>query len=117
MSEIKLLPCPFCGEKQLIHRSQMRFTDSTEENMIHEDGTKKWTYIECGRCGCSTKAYCYEYQSTNKWNTRKPMDKVVEQLEDYQMWKELLIYDITYREKEIINRAIDIIRAGGKEQG
>lgn len=82
MSEIKLLPCPFCGESELIHRSQMHFTDSTEENMIHEDGTKKWTYIECGRCGCSTKAYCYEYQSTNKWNTRKPMDKIVEKLEE-----------------------------------
>ena len=114
MSEIKLLPCPFCGESELIHRSQMHFADSTEENMIHEDGTKKWTYIECGRCGCSTKAYCYEHQSTNKWNTRKPMDKIVEKLEE-EKGKSIYDFNSVINVKDAWARAIDIIRAGGKE--
>lgn len=123
MQNDKLLPCPFCGEKELIYRSQMRFTDSTPENMVHEDGTMKWSYIECGRCGCSTKAYCYEYQSTKKWNIRKPMEWIVESLE-----KELKLSD---KEKERcakenpmqfdsakgystgIANALDIVRKGG----
>ena len=39
-------------------------------------------------------------------------DKVVEQLEDYNMWRELLIYELTHREREIIKRAIEIVKGG-----
>ena len=44
------------------------------------------------------------------------VDKVVEQLENYKMWKELLIYDLDFRERQIIKKAIDIIKAGGIDQ-
>ena len=40
-------------------------------------------------------------------------DKVVEQLEDCSMWKELLIYEMTHREREIVKRAIEIVKGGG----
>lgn len=40
-------------------------------------------------------------------------DKVVEQLEDYNMWRELLIYELTHREREIIKKAIEIVKGGG----
>lgn len=40
-------------------------------------------------------------------------DKVVEQLEDYSMWKELMIYELTYREREIIKKAIELVKGGG----
>lgn len=41
------------------------------------------------------------------------VDKVVEQLEDYKMWKELLIYDLDFRERQIIKRALEIVKRGG----
>ena len=44
------------------------------------------------------------------------VDKVVEQLGDYKMWKELLIYDLDFRERQIIKKAIEIIKAGGIDE-
>ena len=44
------------------------------------------------------------------------VDKVVEQLEDYKMWKELLIYDLNFRERQILKKAIDIVKAGGIDE-
>lgn len=38
--------------------------------------------------------------------------KVVSELEDYKMWKELLIYDLDFRERQIIKKAIEIAKAG-----
>lgn len=45
--------------------------------------------------------------------TAYDLDKVVEQLEDCSMWKELLIYEMTHREREIVKRAIEIVKGGG----
>lgn len=41
------------------------------------------------------------------------MDNVIEQLEDNRMWKELLIYDLSFREREIVKKAIEIVKKGG----
>ena len=41
------------------------------------------------------------------------VDKVVKELEDYQMWKGFMIYDLTHREREIIRKAIEIVKGGG----
>lgn len=40
-------------------------------------------------------------------------DQVVEQLNDCSMWKELLVYEMTHREREIVKRAIEIVKGGG----
>ena len=65
------LPCPFCGEKEII-RQQMWFTDYVEhpEWRFHEDGTRKWTFLKCSRCNNQTAAHCYEHQVLDKWNQR-----------------------------------------------
>ena len=42
--------------------------------------------------------------------------KVVSELEDYKMWKELLIYDLDFRERQIIKKAIEIVKAGGIDE-
>ena len=49
----------------------------------------------------------------NSQPTAYNVDKVVEQLEDYKMWKELLIYDLDFRERQIIKRALEIVKRGG----
>lgn len=58
----KLKPCPFCG------------------------GEAKWFNTEskvyCVKCCCSTAAFIDKRDATKSWNTRKPMDRIVEQLEE-----------------------------------
>ena len=49
----------------------------------------------------------------NNQPTAFDVDKVVSELEDYKMWKELLIYDLDFRERQIIKKAIEIAKEGG----
>lgn len=73
MSEIKLLPCPFCGgEAQLVR-----------------DRIGLWR-VGCKKCDCTT-TYQFGFgegeevsqkKAANVWNTRKPMERIVEQLEE-----------------------------------
>lgn len=72
MSELKR--CPFCGgEARLQHRQR-----------------KRGYYVICKECGCRTPLFQYQYDSLEKlreqaieaWNTRKPMDDIVERLEE-----------------------------------
>ena len=48
--------------------------------------------------------------------TAYDFDKVVSELEDYKMWKELLIYDLDFRERQIIKMALEIVKAGGIDE-
>ena len=47
----------------------------------------------------------------NSQPTAFDVEQVVSELEDYKMWKELLIYDLNFRERQIIKKAIDIVKA------
>ena len=66
-------PCPYCGGNAI--RKQCHFKvgegESRYKNEHHEDGSLKWTWLECDSCGRATQAYCYEYQSTDYWNKGK----------------------------------------------
>ncbi|MBQ9325160.1 MAG: hypothetical protein IJ246_05260 [Clostridia bacterium] len=72
-------PCVYCGGKAV--RKQLHFKPEPGEDVYkcehHEDGSLKWSYLECEKCGRSTGAYCYESQSTRAWNNGevKAMDK------------------------------------------
>ena len=46
--------------------------------------------------------------------TAYDVEAVVRELEDYAMWKELMIYDLTYRERMILENVIEIVKRGGK---
>lgn len=121
MSEIKLLPCPLCGESVEIDEIPPH-THLIATYMVDCDGS---AIIEC-RCGCSimrkTRAKAIE-----AWNTRKPMDKIVKQLEEEkeQSYADFESYvnnmnsslDGEYDDffHKGLGRAIDIIQTGGME--
>ena len=74
MSELKR--CPFCGE----------------EARLQKKNRKRGWYVICKNtnCGCRTPFYQHQYTSeedlrtiaTMVWNTRKPMQNIVERLEE-----------------------------------
>ena len=67
------IPCLYCGGVAI--RKQLDFVPAENEDMWknehHEDGSLKWSYLECNKCGRKTSAYCYEHQSTELWNQGK----------------------------------------------
>ena len=70
MSEIKLLPCPFCGgEAKVINESECGF---------------EYYGVMCFKCGTGTRLTGIEPVAIDLWNTRKPMERIVEKLEERQ---------------------------------
>lgn len=76
MSEIKLLPCPFCGGEAILSKNAL-FTCSS--------------FVKCKKCGARTMEHTSEsmanakLNAVNAWNTRKPMQEIVERLEAYMV--------------------------------
>ena len=62
----KLKPCPFCGGKAI-------FTS---------DFSESYNYVMCKDCYCRTQVFATKTTPIKIWNTRKPMDKIVEELEE-----------------------------------
>lgn len=104
MSERKILPCPFCaGEVKL---------DDDEFYMFC-----------CDKCGAGitfakeledgTATDCNKDESVDKWNTRKPIENVVEQLEN--MSNDIpLQYENNYEQgvSDGLDKAIEIVKKG-----
>lgn len=64
MSEIELLPCPFCGEVlQRCETPRLLYQHPYSNN------------------GCLLREIVLSGSDIQLWNTRKPMDRIVEQLE------------------------------------
>lgn len=93
----KLRECPFCG------------------------GEAKWFNTECKvycvNCACSTIEFIDKRDAIEAWNTRKPMDRIVEQLEKLRQeypYKVVGEYDTysTYNEawSDCSDRAIAIVK-------
>ena len=108
MSEIKLKPCPFCGGEAQV----MRFPRCD----------RKYVVI-CGNELCYASIGNYSVtkeEAIQAWNTRKPMDAIVEALNDAgnqrvenafggrEEWEA-----IAYRQGT--RKAIEIVRKGGVE--
>lgn len=72
MSEIKLLPCPFCGGK---------FEEINNTSCKQGDN---WLWsTECMECGLFIEDKDKE-NLIKRINTRKPMERIVERLEKYK---------------------------------
>lgn len=62
MSEIKLLPCPFCGNE-----------------MVYIVGTNVY-WVHCCECGVDSPIFDSKKEAVKWWNTRKPMERIVDEL-------------------------------------
>lgn len=96
MSKTKLLNCPFCGGEADLSNSAVK-----------KDDTWLWS-IECVECGCfmDDESECHVI---NRWNTRKPMERILERLEEKA--KEYTNDDLSYRIPWFgIEEAIEIVK-------
>lgn len=69
MSELKR--CPFCG-------GEAKICDGYIEEFLKTEYMK---YVQCNYCKASTKLYFTEKEAIKAWNTRKPMERILERLE------------------------------------
>lgn len=100
----KLKPCPFCGKKLIV---------------IHRWWTH--TYEDSKNCFEGTAAIPVDdEEAIRMWNTRKPMDRIVEQLEEVKFWTTETFDDFGYSNddsREVIDfdTAIEIVKAGDND--
>lgn len=73
-NDIKLRECPCCSYSAVLETMQVR---------------KGWeANIHCNDCGLTIHTITFDFEeeaiedAVTKWNTRKPMDRIVEQLEE-----------------------------------
>lgn len=108
MSEIKLLPCPFCGGEAYLYEDK--------KCDIYSVGCKNCCDIEPITRVCESKE-----EAIKLWNTRKPMQDIVERLEEIKKImlspKNVDCFGEPCTENDcmacVINKAIDIVEEAG----
>ena len=92
----KLKPCPFCGGEVALLKGLCELDN----------------YVMCLSCRSKTKPYNTKETAINVWNTRKPIQKVLERLEEQQK-----IYKEAWENTDWIpDKTAYINRARGFEQ-
>jgi Lar family restriction alleviation protein len=111
----KLLPCPFCGGEAFVDTHKFwdekakDFTVVTYGCACHQCGAKSWQHSRT------------EEEAIKHWNTRKPMERIMEQLEDkkveylegFRIHKEDELYGIACG----FGDAINIVKGGVDNAG
>ena len=103
MSEVKLLQCPFCGGEAEVIKAHSVF--------------EKPYVVICKNKSCH--ASVGEFSENRKdaitaWNTRKPMERILERLEEKA--REYTNDDLSYRIPCFgIDESIEIVKEGGIE--
>ena len=99
--EEELKPCPFCGGEAKLHEQKHREYASTY-------------YVECKNCECKTIEFLNKDDACERWNTRKPIDRIVEKLrterdELHEYYNEYRFYGDQVRGAALAH-AIDIVK-------
>ena len=103
--EDRLKPCPFCGGKARLSIDEV-----------------SWIY--CEECCAETDCFDRKEEAIEAWNTRKPMDRIVEQLEKWKQEADKQYEDTDselYKMASIgkyhaYKQAIEIVKNGGKDE-
>lgn len=111
MSEIELLPCPFCGGK------------AADIFTVGDISEKRRYTVKCRICFSGVGHYADTKRAIEMWNTRKPMERIVEQLEKQKITAFLTIantgdksLDLAYKKVgDCLDDAIAMVRRGGAE--
>ena len=108
MSEIKLLPCPFCGGEAEFYRATIKSNGGWCDSVV----------VRCKECEARTNRVLYnkqkhgedgEYKEASEvWNTRKPMERIVERLEDLRAKPTETVYDTI-----LVGSVIEIVKEEG----
>ena len=109
MSETKLKPCPFCGGEAHKRIAFPQDADGLEMNMY---------IVGCKTCDIEFSWLWDEEIAVELWNTRKPIDDIVERLEKVKEKEQPEINGkTTIRDLQVfkmtLGYAIDIVRKGG----
>lgn len=112
MSKTKLLNCPFCGGEAKMQR------------IINLDDFDDF-FIMCEKCFSRTKKFKAERSAILVWNTRKPMERILERLEtesdlaEKEMERAREQNPLQYERCDsyicAIDNAIEIVKEGGIE--
>lgn len=108
MSDEKLLRCPFCGGEATIHKSKFGY------------GVMCKTPFCCDL----TSANSTEEDAIRMWNTRKPMERIVEQLEERKNHADNMLLEFKGTmtgqrcevRSEAYKKAIEIVKGGGADE-
>ena len=105
----ELKPCPFCGGEAVIN-----VIEPHEHVVVNLPPYPGGAFIECTGCTCAMSGQSEE-EVIEAWNTRKPMDKVVERLEEkaYYFGSVFDVNDGNERSKVVeLDTAIKIVKGG-----
>ena len=96
----KLKPCPCCGGEAAIYNY---------EKML----TGQYKMVECKKCHCTSEKFKKVEDAIAAWNTRKPIQTIMERLE-----KELEMTEwIEFEERITYRKAIQIVKEEGDRYG
>ena len=97
----QLAKCPFCGGEAVLLKGKCELDN----------------YVMCLRCFTRTKLYNTKEGSIVAWNTRKPMERILERLEEESFVIEIDYdfdeYDDEPVEAVFLNEAVEIVKEEG----
>lgn len=98
MSEIKLLPCPFCGGEARL----MSVVDDGEGCINYEDELDmNHSFVHCYNCDMDFIPHTETAREVlEEWNTRKPMERIASRIQQV-VWDSCSGDEYRYVSKEI----------------
>ena len=102
MSDERLKPCPFCGGEAIC---------------IERASNYPYIYgVMCMDCHCRTSFGKDTDKVIKTWNTRKPMERIAEKLEESKTnFSRMGTLQSAYYDKGL-DKAIDIVKGGGVDE-